>query len=265
MEVDINTIKPSNIEVEFSQAGPAGLSAYEIALKNGFVGTEQEWLASLVGEKGDKGDTGQKGETGDPGKDGAIRYIAGDNITIDENNVISAEVPIISGEIGIHSEKYNALNNSFVTHTYFYGEVYSTGANFVAHGLNFLQQVFNDTLKHFDNTATQNIIKIIGNDGDGLFQIIINFSSITTGTKYGQMYINTSTKNYSQQIQFVVSLENDEYTISSLNTRGSAFLLGIPAYNRQTYTPTQDYNPATKKYVDDSIASAITSTLGGNY
>ncbi len=31
-----------------------GYSAYEIALINGFKGTEQEWLASLKGEKGDK-------------------------------------------------------------------------------------------------------------------------------------------------------------------------------------------------------------------
>lgn len=35
--------------------------------------------------------------------------------------------------------------------------------------------------------------------------------------------------------------------------------------NTVAYTPTQNYHPATKKYVDDSIASAITSTLGGNY
>ena len=32
-----------------------GYSAYEIAVKNGFVGTEKEWLASLKGEKGDIG------------------------------------------------------------------------------------------------------------------------------------------------------------------------------------------------------------------
>ena len=34
------------------------LSAYAIAVKNGFEGTEEEWLASLKGEKGDKGDVG---------------------------------------------------------------------------------------------------------------------------------------------------------------------------------------------------------------
>jgi hypothetical protein len=33
-----------------------GLSAYEIAVKNGFEGTETEWLASLKGEKGADGD-----------------------------------------------------------------------------------------------------------------------------------------------------------------------------------------------------------------
>ena len=32
--------------------GKDGLSAYEIAVKNGFEGTEQEWMASLKGEKG---------------------------------------------------------------------------------------------------------------------------------------------------------------------------------------------------------------------
>jgi hypothetical protein len=30
-----------------------GKSAYEVAVDNGFVGTEQEWLASLKGEPGE--------------------------------------------------------------------------------------------------------------------------------------------------------------------------------------------------------------------
>lgn len=33
-----------------------GYSAYEIAVKHGFKGSEEEWLASIKGEKGDKGD-----------------------------------------------------------------------------------------------------------------------------------------------------------------------------------------------------------------
>src|SRR5690606_28368710 len=35
--------------------GPAGASAYEIAVQNGFEGTEEEWLVSLVGPPGDDG------------------------------------------------------------------------------------------------------------------------------------------------------------------------------------------------------------------
>ena len=34
-----------------------GMSAYQVAVTNGFVGTEAQWLASLVGPKGDPGTT----------------------------------------------------------------------------------------------------------------------------------------------------------------------------------------------------------------
>jgi len=39
--------EPITIDLTQSSQGPAGLSAYEIAVKNGFSGTVQEWLASL--------------------------------------------------------------------------------------------------------------------------------------------------------------------------------------------------------------------------
>lgn len=35
--------------------------------------------------------------------------------------------------------------------------------------------------------------------------------------------------------------------------------------NSHSYTPTNNYHPATKKYVDDSITNAITSVLEGSY
>ena len=50
--------------------GCSGASAYEIAVEHGFIGTEEEWLASLVGEKGEKGETGEKGDRGDKGEVG---------------------------------------------------------------------------------------------------------------------------------------------------------------------------------------------------
>lgn len=52
-------------------AGADGASAYEVAVNNGFSGTEAEWLASLKGEKGDPGEPGQDGAgSSEPGPAG---------------------------------------------------------------------------------------------------------------------------------------------------------------------------------------------------
>lgn len=47
-----------------------GKSAYEVAVKNGFEGTEAEWLESLKGEQGEQGIQGEKGDKGDTGTQG---------------------------------------------------------------------------------------------------------------------------------------------------------------------------------------------------
>jgi hypothetical protein len=52
-------------------AGADGASAYEVAVANGFVGTEVEWLASLVGPAGADGAQGPQGIQGPAGADGA--------------------------------------------------------------------------------------------------------------------------------------------------------------------------------------------------
>lgn len=49
--------------------GKDGESAYAIAVRQGFTGSESAWLASLKGDKGDKGDTGPAGQNGKDGKD----------------------------------------------------------------------------------------------------------------------------------------------------------------------------------------------------
>lgn len=50
--------------------GADGSSAYEIAVSDGFVGTESEWLTSLVGATGPQGPTGPQGDTGPQGAQG---------------------------------------------------------------------------------------------------------------------------------------------------------------------------------------------------
>ena len=58
----VDTGKPSRGEAGESGVsikGGDGKSAYQIAVDNGFVGNEAQWLASLKGDKGDKGDASE--------------------------------------------------------------------------------------------------------------------------------------------------------------------------------------------------------------
>lgn len=51
--------------------GSSGKSAYEVAVDNGFEGTEEEWLESLQGKAGPAGPAGPAGADGKDGQDGA--------------------------------------------------------------------------------------------------------------------------------------------------------------------------------------------------
>ncbi len=62
-----------------SRDGSPGLSAFQVAVLNGFRGNEREWVASLSGRKGDKGDRGEpgvtiRGDKGDRGDQGVGAY-----------------------------------------------------------------------------------------------------------------------------------------------------------------------------------------------
>lgn len=55
------TFEEREIVVEFPPSQVSGLpgkTAYKVAVENGFVGSEAEWLASLVGAPGDPGPAG---------------------------------------------------------------------------------------------------------------------------------------------------------------------------------------------------------------
>lgn len=53
------------------QDGADGRSAYEVAVANGFAGSETEWLEHLKGKDGKDGANGADGKNGENGKDGA--------------------------------------------------------------------------------------------------------------------------------------------------------------------------------------------------
>lgn len=79
----------------------AGESAYSIAVRNGFNGSEQEWLASLKGNDGQNGAAGANGLDGIAGKDGNSIT----SIKTDENGnllvTFSSGVTVNAGYVGV--------------------------------------------------------------------------------------------------------------------------------------------------------------------
>lgn len=192
-----------------------------------------------------------------------------DLTTTEKSNLVGAinEVAGSSGggEVnGVHSKAYSIYSGQTAkTHAYFYVEGYSTQANFISHGTDFLQKAYNDTAQNFDTSVTQNIIQIFGKDNDGVFFLDIKLDTLVANDYcYGKLVNLTSQKNATQVIRFYVTLNNDTYQISSLANYGAEVLMGLQTQNTTSYTPTADYNPATKKYVDDMVGD-IETLLGG--
>lgn len=109
--------------------GKDGKSAYEIAVDNGFEGTEAEWLESLKGEKGDTGDKGDTGKSGvylgsgdmpddcnvqiDPsGEVFEITHETGNSTTkVMSQKGVTDAIEAISGQGGTDTEHTNNYNN----------------------------------------------------------------------------------------------------------------------------------------------------------
>ena len=71
------TCGQGEVPAKLLQQAIKGESAYEIAVRNGFIGTEEDWLTSLkgeAGEQGPKGNIGEQGIQGEPGPSGASAY-----------------------------------------------------------------------------------------------------------------------------------------------------------------------------------------------
>ena len=106
------------------QFGADGLSAYEIAVKNGFTGTITQWLVSLKGEKGDKGEKGNAFTYSDftseqiatlqkPATDAASNLTSFEsNITNAENERVIAEKARNNAETTRESNSATAVTNA---------------------------------------------------------------------------------------------------------------------------------------------------------
>jgi hypothetical protein len=80
-----------------TESGQDGADAYAVALANGFTGTVEEWLDSLVGPQGEQGVQGAQGEPGGQGDPG----VAGED---GEGGASAYELAVAAGYIGTESE-----------------------------------------------------------------------------------------------------------------------------------------------------------------
>lgn len=107
----------NDIDLDITAQGPQGKSAYELAVENGFEGTEQQWLNSLKGNQGNPGSEGKSAYQlavangyagteqqwlsslkGDPGNDGHTPKRGTDYWTAADQQAIKDDVSKMVGD-----------------------------------------------------------------------------------------------------------------------------------------------------------------------
>ena len=178
---------------------------------------------------------------------------AGENITID-GNVISAS----GGSCRVYN--IDTTSNLSDKNIYFETDV-----------LNEVTEIIN---KNLDNTF---ILFINFTKNDNKLKFELNFKTPTSNVSnaysdvYGYSFYIPSEKDTKKKF----SIKYDKYSNGTIlvtqfkSTTNPLYELTasdvLTKTNTTSYTPTSDYNPATKKYVDDAISSAITTSLEASY
>ena len=307
MDIEINkgvTIDMSNDSSQFIR-GPRGFSGYELAKQKGFIGTEEAWLASLVGPQGPEGKQGPQGVEGPEGKQGpegpqgpqgvegpqgkagAVKFIPvnelpTENIELDAIYLLPSEEPeeqnifyeyvYINGAWektggGASVDLSNYATTDYVDDAIANAgggseeiKVYVTNKSLTGAGINTtISSLTNDPIytaiqENTQETDTGFILKsFIIKDGNDFFL-------------FKPVYYRHRGMKHSQN-SFIYMAEEHNYSLKLTSQVGGSGAwirkqLKMTSDNSTAFTPDSDYNPATKKYVDDAIATAIASLQG---
>ena len=212
--------------------GIQGLSAYQVAVQHGFEGTEAEWLISL---KGEKGETGPKGDKGDTGSGLNIKGELDSEAGLPQEGV-SGDAWLISGNLYVYvGENGNVVSNPKWSNV---GSIQGVAGPQGPVGPKGEQGEPGPKGEPGANGAPgeqgpKGDPGEKGEKGDPGSDASVtkqNVESVLTGD--------------------ITSHNHDSRYISKSNT--------------STYTPTTDYHPATKKYVDDTVAAVdVTEQISG--
>ena len=233
--------------------GIQGLSAYQVAVQHGFEGTEDEWLISLKGEKGDTGEKGATGERGPQGPQGQIgpqgpKGDTGSGLNIKGELDSESQLP----QEGVSGDAWLIAGNLYV----FVGENGNVESNPKWSNVGSIQGPVGPKGEQGEpgpkgepgepgpkgEPGADGAPGIQGPKGD-------------PGEKGEKGDPGSDASVTKQNVEAVLtgditSHNHDSRYISKSNTG--------------TYTPTADYHPATKKYVDDTVAAVdVTEQISG--
>ena len=284
--------------------GIQGLSAYQVAVQHGFKGTEDEWLISLKGEKGetgpkgDKGDTGEKGATGERGPQG-LQGERGPQGLQGERGLQGVQgeqgEPGIQGPVGPKGEKGDQGEQGPQGpkgETGPQGPKGDTGS-----GLNIKGELDSESQLPQEGVSgdawliSGNLYVYVGENGNVVSNPKwSNVGSIQgpagpTGPKGEQGEPGPKGEpgaNGAPGVQgpkgdpgekgekgdpgsdASVTKQNVESVLTGDITSHNHDSRYISKSNTSTFTPTTDYHPATKKYVDDTVAAVdVTEQISG--
>lgn len=275
--------------------GIQGLSAYQVAVQHGFEGTEAEWLISLKGEKGetgpkgDKGDTGEKGATGERGPQGLQGERGLQGVQGEQGE------PGIQGPIGPKGEKGDQGERGPQGPQ---GQIGPQGPKGdTGSGLNIKGELDSESQLPQEGVSGDawliagNLYVFVGENGN--VESNPKWSNVgsiqgpagPTGPKGEQGEPGPKGEPGADGAPGIQGPKGDPGEKGEKGDPGSdasvtkqnveSVLTGditshnhdgryISKSNASTYTPTADYHPATKKYVDDTVAAVdVTEQISG--
>lgn len=242
------------------------------------------------GLQGPKGDIGATGPQGPAGQDGVTPVKGVDYFTTEDIAEIESDIEEIIGDL----QDLDTTDKTDIVSAI--NEVASSGGG----GDILVYSLISDTTSNAnwngtqrftntDKTKLTEIIQEVYNNGYNTFDLIVTSSNnqkapltfnygrpqqniqskptrITLSTIISDTRITSSSMVMIFSIDLVVDMTWDGNTVTVENaltvTDKTTYL---STTNTNYYIPTSNYNPATKKYVDDAIAAAITTTLGGSF
>lgn len=234
-----------------SDGGNNGKSAYEIALDNGFEGTEEEWLESLKGESGKNGTNGQDGHTPVKGVD----YFTEEDIK--SLNDLLNFVPIKDGDASVE-------NNLYVGERLNAGEAISIGGDEVAtlpYISNYIEGVkteLKEDIAGCVKDASCELIEEITVTEEGIRSIIR--STEPDGTPYNFKEVTVYTEVKPCNVQNLVQIKVYDYVVDRMATDN------IAAYqiNQPTTTSGKFITAHFGVYGGSWQAIATANTIQGN-